>query len=58
MKKQTDLPENKVEIEVVMRKEMNITNYKGMMKQAKEKGWEVQAYQIGVYSIGLKKEFK
>ncbi|WP_440881428.1 hypothetical protein [Tenacibaculum sp. C7A-26P2] len=43
-------------IEVVMRKETTYAEYKKMMKQAKSKGWKIQAYQVGFYSNGFKKE--
>jgi hypothetical protein len=47
----------KTRVEVVMRKNMNIIDYNRIMKEGKAKGWTVQAYQIGVYSIGCKKIF-
>jgi len=42
------------EIEVVMRKKMTFGEYMKMLQSAKSKGWEVQSYQVGFYSNGLK----
>lgn len=41
-------------VEVVLRKEMPLGNYRKIISQSKKKGWKVQAYQTGVYSDGLK----
>ena len=41
-------------LEVVMTKKMGFGDYKRMLNQAKQKGWNVQSYQIGVYSPGYK----
>ncbi len=45
-------------VEVVMRKEMTIGSYLKLKANDKSKGWRVQAYQLGVYSLGIKEEVK
>ncbi|MEC4083552.1 hypothetical protein [Myroides odoratimimus] len=58
-KKKVDilLPDH-VMVEVVMRKEMTVDAYRKLLDNDKGKGWKLQAYQIGVYSPGLKEEIK
>lgn len=58
-KKKVDilLPDH-VMVEVVMRKEMTVNAYRKLLDNDKGKGWKLQAYQIGVYSPGLKEETK
>ncbi|MDR2223797.1 MAG: hypothetical protein LBE34_13845 [Flavobacteriaceae bacterium] len=51
------LPDH-VMVEVVMRKEMTVSAYRKLLDNDKGKGWRVQAYQLGVYSPGLKEEVK
>lgn len=55
-KKLDTLLDESVVVEVVMRKEMSIGAYLKLMSNDKRKGWQVQAYQLGVYSVGHKKE--
>lgn len=43
-------------IEVVMRKNMTISEYERIRSNGKSKGWNIQAYQLGVYSDGLGKK--
>lgn len=50
-----DFNENE-KVEVVLKKEMTYGDYKRIYKQSKDKGWSIQAYQIGVHSPGFKKE--
>lgn len=47
-----------VMVEVVMKKEMTISAYRKLLESDKGKGWRIQAYQIGVYSPGLREEVK
>lgn len=53
--KTTLLPDNTI-VEVVMRKKMTLAEYEKMKAISKSKGWNVQAYQEGVYSDGLGKK--
>ncbi len=43
------------EIEVVMRKIVTHDEYRKLIKSAKEKGWDIKAYQVGFYQEGYKK---
>lgn len=52
------LLDEKTEVEVVMRKKMQLADYKKMIPQSIKNGWEIKAYQIGFFSIGIKKEVK
>lgn len=54
MAKKTNLLRPNEEIEVVMKKNMTYQEYLDMFQQAKKKGWEVQGYQIGFFSEGIK----
>ena len=47
-------------IEVIMRKEMTMTEYIAMREQAMQKGWKVQGYQLGYFAepINTKKKIK
>lgn len=45
-------------VEVVMRKEMTIGSYLKLKASDKSKGWRIQAYQLGVYSPGIREEVK
>ncbi|MDR2223534.1 MAG: hypothetical protein LBE34_12520 [Flavobacteriaceae bacterium] len=49
------LPDNTV-VEVVMKKQMTIAEYEKIKSNGKSKGWNIQAYQVGVYSDGLGKK--
>ncbi|MDM1535061.1 hypothetical protein [Myroides odoratimimus] len=58
-KKKVDiLLSDHVMVEVVMKKEMTIGAYRKLLENDKGKGWRVQAYQLGVYSPGLREEVK
>lgn len=48
-KKYTLPPEEQVE--VVMIKTMSVKNYYEMIEQARRRGWNISAYQIGFQSI-------
>ncbi|MDM1397101.1 hypothetical protein HX049_07925 [Myroides odoratimimus] len=58
-KKKVDilLPDHVI-IEVVMKKEMTVGAYRKLLDNDKGKGWRMQAYQLGVYSPGLREEVK
>ncbi|MFM9400797.1 hypothetical protein ACKLNQ_02520 [Myroides odoratimimus] len=58
-KKKVDilLPDH-VLVEVVMRREMTVGAYRKLLDNDKGKGWRIQAYQIGIYSPGLREEVK
>lgn len=43
-------------VEVVLRKQMTLEEYKAMIPISKKKGWEVKAYQVGVFSPPISKE--
>ena len=49
------LPGNTI-VEVVMKKKMTIADYEKIKRNGKSKGWNIQAYQLGVYSDGLSKK--
>ena len=53
-KKNTFELDNNTVVEVVMTKKMGFGDYKRMLNQAKQKGWNVQSYQIRFYSTGYK----
>lgn len=49
---------DKEEVEVILRKKMTYSDYKRIIQQSKDKGWDIKAYQIGFYSPGQQKEIK
>lgn len=51
------LPANTI-VEVVMKKKMTISEYESIKNNGKSKGWNIQAYQEGLYSDGLGKKVK
>ncbi|MDM1497116.1 hypothetical protein HX063_17245 [Myroides odoratimimus] len=53
--KSTLLPHDTI-VEVVMRKSMTMSEYERIKNNSKSKGWNIQAYQEGVYSDGLGKK--
>ncbi len=48
-----ELPDSEV-VEVVIRKEMTMGEYRKMLPGSRKKGWNIQAYQLGRYSEGIK----
>ena len=40
-------------VEVVLRKEMSVSEYRRIYGQSIKKGWKVQAYQLGRFSEGM-----
>lgn len=42
-----ELPDHEV-VEVVLRKEMTMANYRKIFNESKKKGWKIQAYQITI----------
>lgn len=57
-KKVESLLHDSTMVEVVLRKEMTIGAYLKLKASDKSKGWRVQAYQLGVYSSGIREEVK
>ncbi|MDM1507503.1 hypothetical protein HX089_16585 [Myroides odoratimimus] len=55
--KSTLLPDDTI-VEVVMRKSMTMSEYERIKNNSKSKGWNIQAYQEGVYSDGLGKSIE
>ena len=49
--KHSILPETTT-IEVVMRKQMSLHEFEKMKQGARNKGWKVKVYQVGVFSEG------
>lgn len=43
-------------VEVVMRKEMPMSEYKRIYQQSIKKGWKIQAYQLGRFSEPMNKK--
>ena len=54
--KKNNLLHESTQIEVVLRKEMTYGEYLNIITSTRNKGWNIQAYQTGYYSDGLKEK--
>ncbi len=43
-------------VEVVMKKQVKLSEYRKMVSAAEQKGWFIRAYQVGFFSEGTKKK--